>query len=76
MLTTLAAVSVNADFRDVVGWIIGLAIAAIVVFVVIYAFVDNFTQHDHSGWAKALWAILIIFLPIRMAGRCRVKETA
>ena len=39
------------------------AIAAIVVFVVIYALVDNFTRHDHRGWAKALRAILIIFLP-------------
>jgi len=33
------------------------------VFVVIYALVDNFTRHDHRGWAKALRAILIIFLP-------------
>ena len=33
------------------------------MFVAIYAFVDNFTWHDHSGWAKALRAILIIFLP-------------
>jgi uncharacterized membrane protein YozB (DUF420 family) len=64
VLTTLASISFNADFWDVVGLIISLAIAAIVVFVVIYAFVDNFTRHDHSGWAKALWAILIIFLPI------------
>jgi len=35
-----------------------------VIFVVIYAFIDNFTRRDHSGWAKAAWAIVIIFLPI------------
>jgi uncharacterized membrane protein YozB (DUF420 family) len=56
--------SFNPDFWDGVWWIISLAIVVIVVFVVIYAFVDNFTRHDHSGWAKALWAIVIIFLPI------------
>jgi NADH:ubiquinone oxidoreductase subunit 6 (subunit J) len=64
MVTTLAASSFNPDFWDGVWWIISLAIAVIVVFVVIYTFVDNFTRHDHGGWAKALWAILIIFLPI------------
>ncbi len=75
---------VQRRFWDVVGLIISLAIAVIAVFVVIYAFVDNFTRHDDRGSAKALWAILIIFLPIlgtihrpgRTAGRCRVKETA
>ena len=33
------------------------------IFVVIWVFIDNFRRRDHSGWAKALWAILIIFLP-------------
>jgi hypothetical protein len=26
--------------------------------------VDNFRRKDHSGWAKAGWFLLIIFLPI------------
>jgi hypothetical protein len=60
MLTTLAF----SDFWDGVWWIISFAIAVIVIFVVIYAFIDNFTRRDHSGWAKAAWAIVIIFLPI------------
>ena len=25
---------------------------------------DNFRRRDHSGWAKALWTIAIIFVPI------------
>jgi hypothetical protein len=31
---------------------------------VILLMIDNFRRNDHSGWAKALWAIFIIFLPI------------
>ena len=34
-----------------------------VVFGVIWAFIDNFRRHDHSGWAKAGWAFFIIILP-------------
>jgi predicted MFS family arabinose efflux permease len=33
-------------------------------FVVIYTFVDNFRRQDHSGAAKAGWALLIIVLPL------------
>ena len=33
-------------------------------FVVIYTFVDNFRRADHSGLAKALWALFIIVLPM------------
>ena len=33
-------------------------------FVVIYTFVDNFRRSDHSGVAKAAWALLIIVLPL------------
>jgi hypothetical protein len=38
MLTKVESVSFNPNFWDGVWWIISLAIAAIVVFVVIYAF--------------------------------------
>ncbi len=34
-----------------------------VFFAVIWAFIDNFRRHDHSGWAKAGWAFLILVLP-------------
>jgi hypothetical protein len=33
-------------------------------FVVIYTFVDNFRRSDHSGAAKAGWALLIIVFPL------------
>jgi uncharacterized membrane protein len=31
---------------------------------VIMLLIDNFQRDDHSGWAKALWALFIIFFPI------------
>jgi hypothetical protein len=27
-------------------------------------FIDNFRRRDHSGFAKAMWTVLIVFLPI------------
>ena len=35
-----------------------------IFFGIIWAFIDNFRRHDHSGWAKAGWALLIIVLPL------------
>jgi phospholipase D-like protein len=35
-----------------------------VFFAVIWAFVDDFRRRDHSGWAKAGWALVIIALPL------------
>lgn len=34
------------------------------IWVVITVFVDNFRRDDHSGWAKAGWTVLIVFLPV------------
>ena len=46
------------------GTIILVAVAVVVVFVIIWGLIDNFSRHDHGGWAKAGWLILIIILPI------------
>ena len=35
-----------------------------VFFGVIWAFIDNFRRHDHSGWAKAGWALFILIVPL------------
>jgi len=37
---------------------------ASIFFAVIWAFVDNFRRHDHHGWAKAGWALLILIVPL------------
>jgi hypothetical protein len=34
------------------------------IFVVIWVFIDNFQRTDHGGWAKALWFLFIVFVPI------------
>jgi hypothetical protein len=34
------------------------------IWVLIMALADNFSRRDHSGWAKALWTIFIVFLPL------------
>ena len=36
----------------------------LVIFTVLWAFVDNFRRKDHSGWAKAGWFLFILFLPL------------
>ena len=41
-----------------------LFMLVMVGFVVIYTFIDNFRRPDHSGLAKAAWALLIILLPL------------
>ena len=34
-----------------------------IFFAVVWAFIDNFRRHDHSGWAKAGWAFFILIVP-------------
>ena len=36
---------------------------ALLLFFVIFCFVDNFRRRDHSGWAKAGWTVLILLIP-------------
>ena len=34
------------------------------LWVLIYVFIDIFRSHDLSGWAKALWFLFVLFLPL------------
>ena len=34
------------------------------IFAVIWSFIDNFRRTDHHGFAKAIWALFIIFVPV------------
>ena len=36
----------------------------LVVWFIIWCFIDNFRRKDHSGLAKAGWTVLILFIPI------------
>ncbi len=49
------------------------------IWIVISVFIDNFRRTDHSGWAKAGWTVLIVFMPvlgvlIYMIARPRMTE--
>jgi Phospholipase_D-nuclease N-terminal len=59
----LAAAS-NPSFWDVVWWMCIFFFWVMWIFVVVNVFLDNFRRQDHGGLAKAMWTILIIFLPI------------
>jgi hypothetical protein len=51
-------------FWDVI-WTMIIFFAWIMFLVwVVLLMIDNFRRTDHSGWAKAGWALFIIFLPI------------
>ena len=40
------------------------AALVIIVFVIIWCFIDNFRRKDHRGAAKAAWTIIILLIPI------------
>lgn len=40
------------------------AMWALWIFIVIWTFIDNFRRPDHGGWAKALWFLFIVFVPV------------
>jgi hypothetical protein len=48
---------------NVLWTLLMIAGLVIVIFLIIWALIDNFTREDHSGWAKAGWCIVIVFLP-------------
>ncbi len=35
-----------------------------IFYAVVWAFIDNFRRRDHSGWAKAGWALVILVVPL------------
>ncbi len=34
------------------------------IYVVVMVFIDNFRRTDHTGLAKAVWTVFIIFVPV------------
>ncbi len=39
-------------------------LVGLMLFFIIWCFVDNFRRRDHHGFAKAGWTIAILFLPV------------
>ena len=48
----------------VIWTVVMISLWALVIFVIIWALFDNFTRKDHGGWAKALWFLFILFVPL------------
>lgn len=34
------------------------------ILIVVSVFLDIFRRDDHGGWAKAMWTIFVVFLPV------------
>lgn len=34
------------------------------IFIVVWCFIDNFRRHDHHGFAKAMWFLFLVFIPV------------
>ena len=34
------------------------------IWILITVFIDIFRSHDLSGWAKALWFLFVLFIPL------------
>ena len=34
------------------------------IWILIWVFIDIFRSHDLSGWAKALWFVFVLFIPL------------
>jgi predicted PurR-regulated permease PerM len=49
---------------DVFWTMLEIFLFVIFIFLLFWIFVDIFRSHDMSGWAKALWVIFIILLPL------------
>jgi hypothetical protein len=41
-----------------------IALLVIWIIIVIRVFIDNFERRDHGGFAKAMWTLFIVFVPI------------
>ena len=40
------------------------AVVFLFVFFILWCFVDNFRRRDHHGAAKAIWTVVILFIPV------------
>jgi hypothetical protein len=57
-------VAADYPFLDVFWTMAIFFVWVIWVSVVVMVLLDNFRRRDHSGWAKAMWTLFIIFVPL------------
>ena len=51
-------------FMDVMWTMFVFFLWVIVIMIEVMILFDNFRRKDHGGLAKAMWVVLIIFLPL------------
>jgi hypothetical protein len=60
----LASSSYSYPLLAVFWTILELFLWAIWIWILIWIFIDIFRSHDLSGWAKALWCLFVLFIPL------------
>ena len=58
------AVSSNYPVLDVFWSMLEFFLWVIWIWILIMVFIDIFRSHDLSGWAKALWFLFVLFIPL------------
>ncbi len=61
---SLAASSSSYPLLDAFWTILEVFLWVIWIWILITVFIDIFRSHDLSGWAKALWFIFVLFIPL------------
>jgi hypothetical protein len=56
--------SFSPSFWDVIWFMFVFFAWVMWISVVINVFVDNLRRQDYSGFSKAMWTLLIVFLPV------------
>jgi membrane protein implicated in regulation of membrane protease activity len=60
----LAASSYSYPLLGAFWTILEIFLWVLWIWVLIYVFIDIFRSHDLSGWAKALWFLFVLFIPL------------
>jgi len=58
------AASYDYPLLNVFWTILEVFLWVIWIWILIWIFIDIFRSHDLSGWAKALWLLFILFIPL------------
>jgi hypothetical protein len=61
---TLAAASSNYPVLDIFWSILEFFLWVIWIWIMIWILIDIFRSHDLSGWAKALWFLFVLIIPL------------
>jgi Short C-terminal domain/Phospholipase_D-nuclease N-terminal len=60
----LASSSNSYPLLDAFWTIFEIFLWVIWIWILIWIFIDIFRSHDLSGWAKALWFLFVLFIPL------------